>query len=277
MTALAPMPEPVVEPDEGAARSARSNTRWVVGGVAAVAVVAFAVWAKGRIDGLDSSTAATNPIIRWEYVFERPQTPGYLRERTIEHLKLTVVPVVLGLLISSALAFIARQLRWTLTPITVFASFLYTIPSFALFAVMVSYTTNYTAAITALTSYTLLILVRNIVAGLDGVPTHVLDAADGLGMTPMRRLVTVEVPMALPVIMTGIRVATVTTVGLVAVSSIIQLGGLGVLIFDGYKREYTTLITLGTVLSILLAIVLDFALDRLGKLLTPWARRRAAR
>ncbi len=273
MTAIAPAPVPAPAVDTDRRGSA---IRWALAGLALVGAVAFALWAKGRIDRLDTATQATNPIIRWEYVFERDQTPGFLRERAVEHLKLTVVPVVLGLVISAALALIARKLRWALAPITVFAGFLYTIPSFALFAVLVTYTSNFTAAVTALTSYTLLILVRNIVAGLDAVPGHVLDAADGLGMSPMRRLVTVEVPLALPVIMTGIRVATVTTVGLVAVSSIIQLGGLGVLIFDGYQRSYTTLITLGTGLSVLLAIALDFTLDRLGKVLTPWSRRRAA-
>lgn len=278
MTALAPIEGlDGLDPGPPETASARRRARGVVAGVALVLLAAFAVWARGRIDRLDTATQATNPIIRWEYVFDRPQTPGFLRERTIEHLQLTVVPVLLGLVISSGLALLARRFRWTLTPITAFAGFLYTIPSFALFAVTVTYTTNHTAAVTALTSYTLLILVRNISAGLDGVPAHVLDAADGLGMTPTRRLVSVELPLALPVIMTGIRVATVTTVGLVAVSSIIQLGGLGVLIFDGYKRQYTTLITLGTGLSVLLAIVLDLALDRLGRLLTPWARRRVAR
>lgn len=275
MTALAPDPT-------GVGRGSlpgpiRHRRRWVIAGLLLVALAVFAIWAKGRIDGLDSSTQATNPIIRWEFVFERPQTQEYLRERTVEHLKLTVVPVILGIVISTVLTLVARKLRWTLAPITVFAGFLYTIPSFALFAVLVTYTSNFTAAIVALTSYTLLILVRNFVAGLDGVPDHVLDAADGLGMSPMRRLLTVELPLALPVIMTGIRVATVTTVGLVAVSSIIQLGGLGALIFDGYNRQYTTLITLGTGLSVLLAISLDLGLDLLGRLLTPWTRRRAAR
>ena len=252
-------------------------TAWVMVATAAAALAGFAIWATTAIADLDLATQATNPIIRWEYVFERPETPEFLRERTVEHLQLTVVPVLLGLLISAMLALIARRFRWTLTPITVFAGFLYTVPSFALFAVLVTYTSNFTAAVTALTSYTLLILVRNIVAGLDAVPDDVLDAADGLGMAPMRRLITVELPLALPVIMNGIRVATVTTVGLVAVSSIIQLGGLGELIFDGYKRQYTTLITLGTVLSILLAIVLDLGIALAGRALTPWTRRRVAR
>jgi osmoprotectant transport system permease protein len=248
--------------------------RWIAGGLALAALVVFAIWAKGRIDGLHGPGSPT-AIVRWEYVFKRPETPGELRAMTIEHLKLTVIPVLLGLVISSLLALVVRKVRFALGPITVFTSFLYTIPSFALFAVLVSYVSNFAAAVIALTSYTLLILVRNIVAGLASVPRHVLDAADGLGMSPAKRLFSVELPLALPVIMTGIRVATVTTVGLVAISSIIQLGGLGSLIFDGYQRRYNTLIVLGTVLSVALAVALDFALDRFTRLVTPWDRRGA--
>lgn len=266
MTAISPSPVPAT------GRSA--TTRWVVRGVIAIAVVAFAIWAKGRIDGLDASTQATNPIIRWEWLFVRERTPDELRELTIQHLQLTVIPMAIGIVIATVLTMIARSLRWTLTPITVATSFLYTIPSFALFGILRTVTTNFQAAVIALTSYSLLILVRNFVAGLDAVPRHILDAADGLGMGSMRRLVTVEIPLALPVIFTGIRVATVTIVGLVAVSSIIQLGGLGSLIFDGYKVLFSTKIVVGTVLSILLATALDLLLDRVGRVLTPWARRK---
>lgn len=261
----------------GEARRRWSTRRRIVVAVVLVALGVFALWARARIAGLDTATQARNPIIRWEYVFLRERTPGQLRDLTVEHLQLTVIPVAIGLAISSVLALVARRFRWALAPITVFASFLYTIPSFALFAILLTYTTNWIAAITALTSYTLLILVRNIVAGLDGVPAHVLDAADGLGMTPTRRLLTVEIPLALPVIVTGIRVAVVTVVGLVAISSIIQLGGLGSLIFAGYRGTNNTLMTLGTVLSVVLAVALDFTLDRFGRLVTPWTRRAAAR
>ncbi len=267
MTAIAPSPVP--------ATGTSSATRWVVRGVLLVVLVAFAVWAKGRIDGLDKATQATNPVMRWEWLFERERTPDELRELTIEHLKLTVIPVGFGIAIATVLTLVIRKLRFALTPITVFTSFLYTIPSFALFGILRTVTTNFQAATIALTSYTLLILVRNFVAGLNGVPKHILDAADGLGMGPVRRLMTVEVPLALPVIFTGIRVATVTVVGLVAVSSIIQLGGLGSLIFDGYNRQFSTLIVVGTALSILLATALDLILDRIAKLVTPWARRKA--
>lgn len=268
MTAVAP----AAGPETGRA----STTRWVVLAVVVVAAVAFALWFRSYLSGLSYDTRVRNPVLGWEYVFKRPETIGELRDRTIEHLKLTVIPVTIGIVLAAGLTLVARRFRWTLAPITVFASFLYVIPSFALFAILVTYTSNFAAAVVALTSYTLLILVRNFVAGLDAVPKHVLDAADGLGMTPTRRLLTVEIPLALPVIITGIRVATVTVVGLVAVSFIIQLGGLGKLIFEGYSRQYTTLMVIGTVLSVALAIALDLLIDRAGRLLTPWVRGRAA-
>jgi len=111
------------------------------------------------------------------------------------------------------------------------------------------------------------------VAGIDGVPAAVTDAADGLGFSRTRRLLTVELPLALPVIVAGLRVATVTTVGLVGITAIIQLGGLGSLIFDGFGTQYYTKIVVGSVLSVALAVVLDFAFNRLEVLCTPWARR----
>ena len=132
-----------------------------VRGVAVVAVVAFAAWAKERIDGLDTATQATNPIIRWECLFERARTPGELCERTVEHLKLTVIPMAFGIVIASVLTLIACGLRWTLTPITVFAASSTPSPASPCSGSCVTYTTNFGPRVIALTSYTLLILVRN--------------------------------------------------------------------------------------------------------------------
>lgn len=255
----------------------RSTRRWALLGVGAVALVVFALWAKARIDGLDPATQATNPIIRWEYVFKRERTPDELWSRTREHLELTVVPVLIGLTISSVLSALALRWRWTTGPVTAGAGFLYTIPSLALFGVLVSYTSNWSAAVIALTGYTLLIMVRNIVAGINGVPRAALDAADGIGMSRWQRFGRVELPLALPVILTGIRVATVTVVGLVGISWVIQLGGLASLIFDGYRRNYTTLIVLGSALSILLAVVLDVVIRAVEWVLTPWSHRAGSR
>lgn len=253
-------------------------SRRQAGTVLVVAALGLAAaWAWTRIGSLSEDTQATNPIIRWEYLFERERTPDELWARTRQHLELTVVPVVLGLVISSVLSAIALRFRWTMGPITTAAGFLYTIPSLALFGVLVTYNSNWSAAVIALTSYTLLIMIRNIVAGIDGVPQSARDAADGLGMTRAQRFVRVELPLAFPVIVTGIRVATVTTVGLVGISVVIQLGGLASLIFDGYRRQFTTPIVVGSALSILLAVVLDLGLRGLERLATPWARRAGLR
>ncbi|MDQ6696494.1 MAG: ABC transporter permease [Actinomycetota bacterium] len=253
------------------------QVRWILGGAAILGVVIFVVWAKHRIGGLSAETSATNPIIRWEWLFKRSSTPSELRELSIEHLKLTALPVAAGLVLSSILAATALRFRWTFAPITAIAGFLYTVPSLALFAVLTVYLSTFQAAVVALTTYTLLILVRNIVAGIDGVPEAVLSAADGMGMSRRRRLFTVELPLALPVIMAGVRVATVTTIGLVAITGAIQLGGFGFLIFDGYNTQFFTKITVGAVLSVLLAVVLDLLIRRIERILTPWTRRRIAR
>jgi osmoprotectant transport system permease protein len=244
---------------------------WVVAGVG---VVAFAIWAKLRIDGLSEDTQATNPIVRWEWVFLREDTGAELWDATWQHLKLTFTAVGVGIVLSAFLAAIALRLRWTFTPITAVTGFLYTIPSVALFGVLRSEYGSFVAAEVALVSYTLLVLVRNMVAGIDGVPASVTDAADGLGFSRTRRLLSVELPLALPVIVAGIRIATVTTVGLVGITAIIQLGGLGQLIFDGYGTQYYTKMVVGSALSIGLAVGLDFAFHRLEVALTPWARGR---
>jgi osmoprotectant transport system permease protein len=235
-----------------------------------------AAWAAVRIGDLSFETQATNPVIRWEWLLLRVDTRHELWAATVQHLQLTLMAVGIGLVLASGLAAVALRFRWTFGPITAITGFLYTIPSVALFGILVTRFGNTVSAEIALVSYTLLVLVRNIVAGIDGVPRSVTDAADGLGLTRARRLLTVELPLALPVIVAGIRVATVTTVGLVGITAIIQLGGLGELIFDGYGTQYYTKIVVGSVLSVLLALVLDVAFHRIEVALTPWARRRAA-
>jgi osmoprotectant transport system permease protein len=217
--------------------------------------------------------AATNPIIRWEWVLEEWDQ---IREAIVEHLVLTVLAMGLGLLVSALLAAIILRFRWMTTPITATTSLLYTLPSVALFALLAPVFGNLSrwTAVLPLTAYTLLILVTNTVAGFLSVPQPVRDAADGMGMSPFRRVWTVEFPLAVPYIVTGIRIAAVSTVGLVTVAAIIGQGGLGRLIFSGLRRAFWTPMTVGASLSIILALVLDFAILLIGFWLTPWQRRR---
>lgn len=211
-------------------------------------------------------------MIDWEWI---GRNTDQILDRTWEHLLLTMVPVALGIVISLGLTAIVLRWRRSYGPITVVAGILYTIPSLALFAALIPIVgLNATNAIIALTSYTLLILVRNFVAGIDGVPAATLEAADGMGYTRSARFWRMEVPLAMPVIIAGVRIATITTVGLVTVSVILGLGGYGFFIFRGFQARQLTQTLVGLVLSIALATVLDVAFIFLQRWLTPWARRR---
>jgi osmoprotectant transport system permease protein len=215
-----------------------------------------------------------NSFIWWDWVFRRP---GEIWQRTVEHVQLTVAAVSIGLLISIVLALVAVRWRWTYGPVTWVGNVLYTIPSLALFSLLIPYTgLGFTSALIALVSYTILILVRNIVAGLEGVPAAVREAADGMGYTRARRLWSVELPLALPTIIAGIRIASVTVIGLVTITVLIGNGGYGVFILDGLNRSFSTPIVLGTFLSVAFAVLVDLALVLVERVLTPWRRRRGA-
>jgi osmoprotectant transport system permease protein len=212
-----------------------------------------------------------SPLIDWEWI---GRNMDQIVDRTWEHLGLTAVSVGLGLLISVGLAIVALRWRWTYTPITWVTGLLYTIPSLALFAILVPIVgLNATNAVIALTSYTLLIIIRNLVAGIDGVPAAVVEAADGMGFTPQARFWRMEVPLALPAIIAGLRIATVTTVGLVTVTAVLGLGGYGFFILRGLNTFFWTQILVGVVLSVVLATLLDIGFVGLERLLSPWARR----
>ena len=212
-----------------------------------------------------------NPLIRWDWVRSEWDQ---IQEAILQHLELTLLSVFFGLLISAALSWIALRYRWTFAPISATTGFLYTIPSVALFGLLVPYTgLAARTAIIALTTYTLLILVTNIVAGFQSVPPAVVEAANGMGLTPFRRVVTVELPLALPYIITGLRIATVTTVGLVTIAAIIGQGGLGRLILDGLQRTFWTPMVVGSALSVILALVFDLLIFAAGVMATPWVRK----
>ena len=216
---------------------------------------------------------ADEPLVDWEWVFEHLDD---LWAATYEHLQLTIIAVVVGLIISAAASLLIYRSRRFYGPVTGVAGLLYTIPSLALFALLVPITgLSILTAEIALVSYTLLILIRNIMAGLDGVPREMREAADGMGYTPWQRLARVELPLAVPVIVAGLRIATVTIIGLVTVAGLIGQGGLGALMIRGFSRGFPTQIYLGAVLTVVLALMADAALLLLQRAVTPWLRQGA--
>lgn len=218
-----------------------------------------------------SLLAQTSPLIDWEWISRNMEQ---IVDRTWEHVTLTAVSVSIGLLLSLGLGMMALRWRWTYGPITWVTGLMYTIPSLALFALLVPIVgLNATNAVIALTSYTLLIIVRNLVAGIDGVPESVIEAADGMGYTRRARFWRMEVPLALPVIVAGLRIATVTTVGLVTVTAVLGLGGYGFFILRGLNTFFWTQILVGVALSVILATILDIGFVLLERWLSPWARR----
>jgi osmoprotectant transport system permease protein len=212
------------------------------------------------------------PLVRWDWI---SQHMDLVWQRLIEHVELTLIAVILGLIIAFPLAVISYRNRQVYGAVTTVTGIIYTIPSLALFAIVGAYT-GYLSTTTAeigLVGYTLLILIRNIVAGLRGVPEDAREAARGMGYSDSQMLWRVELPMALPVIMAGVRLATVTTIGLVTVTAVLGLGGFGYFILDGLRTFFTTETLLGAVLSVLLAVLVDGLLLLLQRALTPWNRR----
>jgi osmoprotectant transport system permease protein len=213
------------------------------------------------------------PFIRLDWIVNNVDEIG---QRLGEHVLMVVASVVIGFVISFGLALVARRWTRTYAPIVAVTGTLYAIPSLALFVLLIPITgLSLTTGIVALVLYTLLILIRNIVVALDGVAPDVVEAADGVGLSPAQRFVRVELPIALPVILAGVRIATVTTVGLVAITTFIGLGGLGYLIVNsGIRRFFPTSIYVGVLLCVALAVAADLGLAWLQRRLTPWARAR---
>jgi osmoprotectant transport system permease protein len=211
----------------------------------------------------------------WDWI---DRNTDLIRTSLEEHIILTVCAVGIGLLIAVPLGVAAARWRWLYSPSLAVTGILYTIPSLAAFALLIPVTgLTRTTALIPLTSYTLLILVRNVVEGLDAVPADIKDAADGMGYGRMRRLVAIELPLALPTIMAGVRIATVTVIGLTAVAGLLAIPSLGNLIYIGQNRPIRTAITVGIALSIALAVTADLVLALALRVLTPWSRTRAAR
>jgi osmoprotectant transport system permease protein len=195
----------------------------------------------------------------------------------VEHLFLTVVAVVCGFAIAFALAMLARRRRWMVGPIVGVTGVLYTLPSLAVFFLLLPITgRGTTTALIALTAYTLQILFRNIVTGLDNVPADARDAGLGMGLTDRQLLWRVELPLALPDIIAGLRIASTTTVGLATLAVFAGAGGLGEQIVTGSNITFKTGVVAAGGLAVLLALALDVVLLATQRVLTPWRRARPA-
>jgi osmoprotectant transport system permease protein len=214
---------------------------------------------------------ADNPWFSWQFVRENTET---LLAALREHASLTAETVLLAVLVAIPLAVLAYWFRPLTGPILAFTGVLYTIPSLALFALLAPFVgVGRVTVLIGLVLYALLVLVRNTVAGLVQVPDEVRDAARGMGYGRFAQLWRVELPLALPGILTGLRLATVSTVALVTVGVLVGHGGLGQLILAGFRAGYRAEIATATVLCVFLALLLDLLLAGAGRLLTPWSRR----
>ncbi|KXK59849.1 quaternary ammonium transporter [Micromonospora rosaria] len=215
-----------------------------------------------------------NPWFSWQYVRDNSDT---ILSALGDHTWLTVRAVVIAALVGLPLAVVAYWVRPLAGPIVAFTGVLYTVPSLALFAFLAPYLgIGALTVLSVVVLYALLVIVRNAVAGLNQVPPEVREAAEGMGYGRWGRLFRIELPLALPGIVTGLRLATVSTVALVTVGVVVGRGGLGQLIFAGFQNNfYKAQIMTATLLCVLLALLADLVLAGVGRLLTPWAARRA--
>lgn len=228
---------------------------------------------------LQESPPGDNCMVRNEWF-----CPAYLDSRSelltdalVQHVWITLVSVLIGLVVALPLGLIARRYRRLEGAIVGTTTAIYTIPSLALFALLLPITgLSATTVITGLVLYSLTILVRNIIEGLNGIPEDVIEAARGMGYGARRLLFTVELPLALPSIMAGLRVATVSTVALTTVGAIVSYGGLGNLLLQAVNTGFKPQVLTASVLCVLLALFFDVVLVGTQRLLTPWTRTREA-
>jgi osmoprotectant transport system permease protein len=213
---------------------------------------------------------AAEPLVDWEWVGNHTDD---IWAAFTEHLTLTFLAVGIGFGLALAMALVAIRWRWTYGVLAGVCVVIYAIPSIALLALLVpALGLGLVTAEIALVGYTLLILLRNTVAGFDGVSPAVREAADGMGYEGWRRLLRVDLPLAAPAVLAGLRIATVTTVGLVTVTALVGEGGFGSLINDGLSRSFSTPIVVGTALSIALAIAFDIVFVGVEWAVAPWNR-----
>lgn len=216
--------------------------------------------------------ASKSSWLDWEWIGDNLQL---IRSTLGEHLILTGLTLLLGVTVAVPLALASRRWRWLYPPVTSVTGILYTIPSLAAYALLIPYTGlgSRTTTVVPLVTYTLLTLVRNIVTGLDEVPPSAREAAEAMGYSRRRLLMRVELPLALPAILAGLRLAAVTTVGLATVASLVGSKNLGwLMLFPGFQQGRRTPILVGAVLAVLLAAAIDAVFLAIERLASPWRR-----
>ncbi|ANW16843.1 ABC transporter permease [Streptomyces clavuligerus] len=213
---------------------------------------------------------ARNEWICGEYLTTRR---GILLDAVVQHLQLTGVSVLIALALAVPLALAARRWRWAAGPVLGLTTVLYAIPSLAMFSLLLPvYGLSAALVIAGLVLYSLTLLVRNILAGLRSVPEETRQAARGMGYGPLRLLLAVELPLALPAAMAGLRIATVSAVSLVTIGAIVGHGGLGNLIYSGMNTYFKAQVLTASALCVLIAVIADLLLLGAQRLATPWAR-----
>ena len=216
---------------------------------------------------------ADNPWFSWQFV---QQNADAVVAALREHVQLTAEAVLLATLVSVPLAVLAYWFRRLTGPILALTGVLYTIPSLALFALLAPFLgVGQATVLVGLVIFALMVIVRNTVAGLSQVPEPVRDAARGMGYGRLGQLWRIDLPLALPGILTGVRLATVSTVALVTVGVLVGHGGLGEFLTIGFRSGYKAEVMTATIIIFLLGLAIDLVLAGLGRLLTPWARSRA--
>ncbi|MFJ2894975.1 ABC transporter permease [Streptomyces sp. NPDC087218] len=198
-----------------------------------------------------------------------------LWDAVVQHVQLTAASVLIGLLLAVPLALVARHRRWAAGPVLGVTTALYTIPSLAMFSLLLPvYGLSASLVVAGLVLYSLTLLVRNLLAGLRAVPEETRQAARGMGYGPLRLLLAVELPLALPAAMAGLRIATVSAISLVTVGAIVGHGGLGNLIYSGMNTYFKAQVLTASVLCVIIAVAADLLLLLAQRFLTPWTRSR---
>ncbi|WP_294904640.1 ABC transporter permease [Tatumella sp. UBA2305] len=209
-------------------------------------------------------------MIDWHWIMTNSTM---IAELSWQHVQMVIYSLLFGSLLSAV--FLLIILRWPATaqPIVTFCGILFTIPSLALFILLIPFTgLSVTTSVIGLTLYSLLILLSNLLAGMEKLPADVLESARALGYRRIQRFLDVEFYLILPAVISGLRIASVTLVGLVTVTSLIGQGGLGQLLLAGFNQDFLTPIWVSLFLSLLLSFIFDFVIARTGQWIMPWNR-----